>query len=493
MSKKALCLLFVLLGIMAAGSQKTYAASLTSLSDTISTSRPSASAPLSSDQSAGVGQVSIVDNNAVFLQSDSVTAWADPAGGGETTNTGLLVASMSAANTPSAGQRTVYFTNTIGNTHHKGDAFVAPITAMHTVSFKPVTTVPVGGKIIISFPTLASTDTNAASPSAQAFQLNGLSTSNIQANFSSGSSTCTFAVSGTSAGQTPAITCTVGTAGITGGVTVTILIGCSAHSGAACTTQVPTLINPMKSPGNALSGQGAATTQNDNWKISVQTQDTPGAGGTVLDSGTAVVGTIESVQVQANIDPTLTFQITGTSNGTTINNAYVSGCPNSSSDVTNSGLATNATFVNLGTVSTNLNVAAQKMTVSTNASSGYALTATASGHLTNSPGTHSITDNTTPAAITAGTEFFGIHPCGTDVANASTVWNNGGNGTQTSLTSGTGFVGWPTPTTSLVLASRTGVANQIATAVEYAITASAVTPAGLYTAIITYVATPTFN
>ena len=479
MYRKALLSLLLCVGFFILTTHTTFAASLNNISDTITTSRPSAAAPLATDQAAAAGAVPITDNNAMYLQGDSAIIWADT---GETTNTGILVASMSAANTPTTGQRTIYLSNTIANLHHKGDPFVVPITAMHTISFQPVTTIPASGKIIISFPTLAASDTNAASPSAQAFQFNGLSTSNIKANNAS----CTFVVSGTSAGQTPTITCTVG-AQITSGTTVTILIGCSANSGVSCTTQVPTLINPMRKTGDTQAGQGAAMTTADNWKVTVSTQDNTGA---ALDSSSAVVGTIESVQVQATVDPTLTFQITGINDATAINSTLVTGCPSTSPDTTDSGYSPTATFVNLGTVGTGINISAQKITVSTNGQGGYSLTATSSGKLTNSQGSYNINSTTTPGALTGGTELFGIHPCGSDVSQ--TTWDLDTSGPY-SVTSGKGYVAWPTAATALTLASHTGTANAIATAVEYAITASNVTPAGLYTSIITYVATPTFN
>lgn len=480
MYRKLLLFLMVMAGIFLLKPSQSFAASLNSLSDTVSTSRPSAASPLGADQAAGAGQVDIIDNNAVFLQGDSATAYADPAW--EIRDNSLLVASMSATAIPSAGHRTVYLTNTVTDSHHKGDAFVVPITAIHTVAFKPVATIPVGGKIVISFPSLASVDNNPASASAQAFQFNNLQTANIQVNFSAGTSTCTLAITGTSASGSPTITCTVATAQVTGGssVTVTFLIGCSAHSGASCTTQVPTLVNPMKAATNSLSGQGAATTQADNWKIGVLTQD---ASSVTLDSGTAVVGTIESVQVQANIDPTLTFQIAGIANAVNVSSGHGTGCPSQS---TNTGIGSNATFVNLGTVGTNINIAAQDLTVSTNGQGGYSLTATASGQLNDAQNNYNITSSTTPGFVTAGTELFGVHPCGTDV-------NTGTWGTGTIGGGANAKVAWPTTTTAITLASRASTANAIVTTAMYAITASATTPAGLYTAVITYVATPTFN
>ncbi len=484
MKRNAFICSLILFGALLFCTKQSFAASLNGLADTISTSRPSAATPLGADAAASAGQATIFDNNAVFLEGDSATAYADPVGGETgTADTGLIVASMSAAATPSSGKRIVYFTNTTTHVRHQGDALVVPITAVHTISFKPVAVIPVSGKIVITFPAMTANDTNPASPSASAFQLGGFTaTTNIKANFSSGTSTCNFAITGTGASGTPTITCTIATASVASGVTVTILIGCSSGAAATCaaSNQVPTAINPMKLANNSQSGQGAATTQADTPKIKVQTQDNNSV---TLDSGTAAVGVIESVQVEANIDPTLTFQITGIADATNVNSGHGSGCPSQS---TNTGIGANATFVNLGTVSTGISIAAQDLTVSTNGQGGYSLTATSSGHLNDAQNNYNITDSTTPGFMTAGTELFGIHPCGTDVSTGT--WGSGtiGGGANAK-------VAWPTPTTSVTLASRTSTANAIVTTVMYAITASATTPAGLYTSIITYVATPTFN
>src|SRR6185503_8554794 len=110
------------------------------------------------------------------------------------------------------------------------------------------------------------------------------------------------------------ITCTTSGGAISGGTTITVLVGCSAQSGGSCTTQLPTLINPTK---------GAAAGTADIWKIGVETQD----GSSVrLDNSTLAIGTIESVTVRATIDPSLTFTIAGINSGIAVNNGNTSGC-----------------------------------------------------------------------------------------------------------------------------------------------------------------------
>lgn len=462
--KLVLTLIILLLGFFSATSVN--AASLSNVSDTITTSRPSASAPLVGNQAAGAGQVTINDNGSIFLASDSAVLWPDT---GETLNT-VNVASMSAANTPSANQRIVYFTNTAANTHHAGDPITTAITAKHTVVFTTISTIPVGGKILITFPGSGS---NSASPSATTFAFNNLQTGNVSASFSSGTSTCTFTVSA------PSITCTVATAQVNGAVTVTITIG----------STTPALINPTKT---------AAAGTADTWKISIKTQDTSLVD---LDTGSAKIGTIDAVQVQGTVEPTLTFSIAGIANGTTIstNNSACTG----NTDVTNSGLATSATFVNLGVLANGvINIAAQDLTVSTNGSSGYSITATSSGRFINpasgfwisdANGGNGLTANDTPAPAVfpaSGNPAFGIHPCGTRVSTgtwaASTTsfsagnkysnpWNSGTNAFYATITSYTG-----------------GAVSNEKTTVEYASTVSGTTPPGIYSNYFTYVATATF-
>ncbi|MCL5435287.1 MAG: hypothetical protein M1405_02775 [Patescibacteria group bacterium] len=460
--------------------QKARAASLTSVSDTITTSRPSASAPLTSNQAASAGQVTINDNGSIFLASDSAVLWPDT---GETLNT-VNVASMSAANTPSSNQRIVYFTNTAANTHHAGDPITTAITTTHKIQFTTISTVPASGKIVLTFPGTAVTT---ASPSATTFSFNGLTTANSASNISyklDGTRTCTFAIA--TSGQTPTITCTVDAGGsVVGGTVITFLIGCadSSSNETSCTTNSPRLINPTKS---------AAAGTADNWKISIQTQDNNSV---TLDSAKATIGTIESVQVQATVDPTLTFTIAPVSGA--INTGNTTGCTNTES--VNSGIASTATTINLGILNTStINISAQLITISTNASGGYTLTATSSGHLVNPATGIWIPDSTTPTAMTINVPWFGIHPCG---LNVTSIWYTTTRNDATGGGTGAKY-GWPTQSTAVTLASAstgpigntaaTGGVGAGLTSVEYAGAVDVTIPAGTYYSVVTYVATATF-
>lgn len=451
---------------------KSDAATLSSVSDTITTSRPSASAPLSADAAVGTGNLSITANGSTFLASDSATLWGGP-GARETINVA----------TTSADKATIFLSNNLAGRHIQGTAVTSVVTAMHKVQFTTISSIPVGGTIELTFPTSVAADTEQASPSANTFMFNGLTTSNMQVNFSSGTSTCTLAISGTSAGSAPKIVCTVATAAVNGAVTVTFLIGCSANSGASCTTQVPTLINPTK---NAATAPGTA----DTWGLSIATFNT--SGGTQLDSAKTKVGTQESVMVVAHVEPTFTFVIAGVADATSINTSSYCGTSHAA-DTSNTGFPTTPTDVNLGTL-TNLaiNRAHQTMTITSNSAFGYSITATSSGHLLNPANGYFVrdaqgdpTDNGTPAPTTvaAGTAAFGIHACDTAGNVATGTWAQ----------SPAKFAN-PSASYYYTLSSSSSMpaASGDQITVEYAATVDGRTPPGDYRTVMTYVASPIF-
>lgn len=385
---------------------------------------------------------------------------------------------------PFSPYRIVYFTSSISTSHHAGDPLVVPQTALQTIAFTTQTPVPDSGSIVLTFPSLAIGDANTpASPSASTFQMNGLSPPDILV-FSNGTnitSHVTATVTNPSGGgSSPSITLSLDSSTAIAGTTpVVIYLGCTAGTSSSCTTQQPTIINPTKT---------AAAGTADTWTLQITTQD---ASGLTLDSAKAKIGTIESVQVQANVDPTLTFTISGITNGNAINTGNTTGCTNT--EAANTGISSTATTVNLGTLSSAaININAQLLTVVTNGINGYSLTATSSGHLINPATGFWIPDNgTSPGTFTAGTPQFGIHPCGSDVSNATWAVGTTGGGTGAKY-------GWPTQTSMVTLASdATGpilgtTATHGITSVEYAGTIDTSVPAGIYTSIITYVVTPTF-
>jgi len=461
----AVFIIFVLFGSFF--THEAQAASLGNLKDTITTSRPSAASPLTANATSGVGQLSIANNGSRYLASDSAKIIQ---GTGTISNNNLIVSSQSAALT------SVYLGNiTTAFAGAGSDVLIVPITARHTITFNTTTTIPASGTIVVTFP---GSGINAASPSASTFAFNNLVTGNVTA-----TGTGVVCSAGTLVVAAPSITCTTSTL-VAAGTAVTITIG----------STTPALINPTKTAAEGVS---------DPWTIAVRTTD---ASLNTLDNGSTRIATIESVQVQATVEPTLTFIITGVTNGTNINTISAS-C---GSIPTNAGLATTPTAVNLGVLSNGyVSAAAQQLSVSTNAATGYVITATSSGQFKNpatgfvifdANGGTGLTNNDTPvpAVIAAGTPAFGIHACGarsgalsgSSGITAGDIWINAG-----VLATARFSNPWNTGTNAFyaTIASYTGgPVNSDLTAILYGATISGTTPAGIYQTTLTYVATGTF-
>lgn len=446
---------------------KAQAASLNSPKDTISTSRPSAYAALASGSTAPQTSAFIIDNLSRFIASDSAKLL------GGTLET-MTVASMSAANVPSAGQRTVYFTGVTANNHDIGSSMAVPVTAKHTVSFKTIGSIPASGKIRLTFP--AGDATNQAFPSPNGFSFNNLAgqTGPTSPNISVTGMGAAGCSSWNVTASTGIVDCNV-SAGVTGSANITINIG----------STTPILINPSKT---ATAGTA------DTWTITIKTLD---ASSIEIDSSKIRVGTVDSVEVYATVDPTFTFTIAGRTNNQAVNTGNT-GCTNA--ETINTGFDSSATEVNLGLLgSSTMNISAQLITVTTNGSGGYSLTATSSGRLidpdigywiADAQGTPTANDTPVPVVLTAGTVAFGIHPCGVDVTSGT--WGTGGTGSG----AGAKYAN-PSPSYYYTLAQDTsgpvfGSGDNGKTTVEYAATISNAVPAGLYRTVLTYVATPTF-
>lgn len=457
---------------------KAYAASLASTSATLTTSRPSASAPITANIAANATQVNVTDSftsPTIWLASDSATFRPD-------TSETLRTVTIASASASSGGARTIYFVAGPTSTFHAGDALTVPITSLHTIRFTTVNPIPASGKIVINYPALTGNDATAqASPSASTFQFNALASANITA---TGVTCSTYTISA------PNITCNVNASGVAANTLVTLNIGCSAANGAgSCTTGVPTLINPTKS--NTTAGSA------DTWTVNVSTQDSSGNG---VDTSRIRIATVEAVQVQATVDPTLTVTIAGLANGANFQSSSTA-C---ASETSNAGLDATASFVNLGILASGtINKSGQTITVSTNAANGYTITATSSGRfinpatgvwLTDANGGNGLTNYDTPLPAvfpSSGNAAFGISPCGSRVnptiwgttaafafgsgAKASNPWNTGVNSYYSTIASYTG-----------------GPVSADVTVIRYAATISGVTPAGIYGNYFTYVVTPSF-
>ncbi len=488
---------------------KAYAANLLNSSNTITTSRPSASSPFFVNAATGDTLASIYNNGSFYLASDSAKTIKSFTG--SYTDVGTIVASQSAALT------TVYFGETLGVAAFKdADVLVVPISARHKIQFTIPTTIPNTGDIIITFPSLATGDANnEASPSASTFQFNNMDANDgtlikiLDDNTDITANTTISATNPSGVGDGPDINITIDTGTIAAGSLVEIFIGCTTVAAGDCTVSTPTLINPTKS---AVAGTA------DVWKINVQTRDDSDIN---LDNATIAIGTIDSVAVRATVDPTLSFTIVGLANGDQVNLGNTDGCLQA--ETTNTGIPATATEVNLGLLldppGTDVkirSIAAQRINISTNGAGGYALTATSSGTLINPSTGFFLESSTTPTAFPAATDWFGIHACGLDTYGggiSTTFWNTTATNTECgTCVTGSGSCpdaagpgtnickyGWPTQASALTLASDTTgpIGNTVALgngiiSVAYAGTVDALIPPGEYRTVITYVATPTF-
>ncbi len=458
------------------------AADLINTRDTLSTSRPSAASPFTSNAASNDRTITILNNGSFYLASDSAQIIRH--------STGTILATDIPISSQSAGLSTIYLGDDIGtNTTSGDDILLVPITSTHTIRFTTASEIPAGGDILLTFPGAAN---NSASPSATTFAFNGLnSTGGLPGGISSHNISCntnSFVFS-------PQIMCET-TGSVPAGTTITILIGCTAQSGGNCTTQSPTLINPTKT---------TTTGTADIWKIFIQTRD---ATDIELDSATVAIGTIDSVTVRASIDPSLTFAITGIGNGSAVNLGNTTGCLQT--EITNSGLNSTATEINLGLLADTPsgidvrvgNIAAQRINISTNAANGYTLSATSSGQLINPTTGFFLASSTTPTAFPSNSsDWFGIHPCGLDVTTAT--WNSTASTSCNTYISGSTdpicLYAWPTQSAPLTLASDAvgPIGNSLVTgngviSVAYAASTDAGVPPGSYSTVITYTATPVF-
>lgn len=482
--KKVLVVSVLLVIAAFVGVKSTYADSLASASAMVTTSRPSASSPLAKDALITDGAIQVADNGSRFLASDSAkiirtstSAWIDQ---------NIIIASQS-------GDLTIInLASTMASNAQKGvDVLINPITAMHTITFTVKGTIPVGGSIVLTYPGAI----NTASPSATVFSFNGLTSSNVKM-YNSGGVTC-----GAITISAPTITCSNISAKIDAIVnpTVTFYLGCVTMGPAgACATQAPTLINPTK-----RSVAGTA----DTWRVYVNTYNSPAFGSVPIDDTKLLIGTIESVTVRATVDPTLTFIIAGIPNGTLLSTLNV-GC--GQADTTNAGIDSTETEVNLGVIGANPNtndtvmpnIAAQSLTVTTNAPNGYSIVATSSGHLVNPSTGYYFHDENIPRAFPNNqSNYFGLHACGLD--SDATFWTSSGNDACNTYRQGSTnpvcYYAWPTQTTPVLISNRSlgPVGNTLTpgsgqTIVSYAAAQDPSLIPGQYRTVVTYMATPSF-
>lgn len=219
------------------------------------------------------------------------------------------------------------------------------------------------------------------------------------------------------------------------------------------------------------------------------TTKTVGAVATI-ETANVMIAIIDNIDVSATVPSTLTFTVAGLASGIAVNKATTT--------VTSSSTALAFGNLQAGTSS----IMGQELAVTTNASAGFTVTVQQNQKLTSSGGSTISTFKDDTAATEAWASpsatldqpatygHFGL---------TSNDWSmTGGVDTfKASTTEGTAFYAGLNNTDPMPVMYSSGVANGIApaigkTQVAYRLQISALQPAGDYSNILTYVATPTY-
>lgn len=221
-----------------------------------------------------------------------------------------------------------------------------------------------------------------------------------------------------------------------------------------------------------LTGITNSSTVDTNFFLQFKTYSQDDCSTGLRDSVTVAFINTSGQSVSLSVDPSLSFTVAGKASGSSCNGA-----------TTNA--TTTATTVPFGTITTTTNgIAAQDLTVSTNASGGYTTYTRYTGAPSN--GTDTINDhsgsNATPSSFSAaGTEAFGY------TTNDATL----GTGTADRFTNPANQ--WAAfTTTNAEIAFDSGAVSSQVTCVGYQVGISGATPAGAYTTTVIHTTTPTY-
>ncbi len=213
----------------------------------------------------------------------------------------------------------------------------------------------------------------------------------------------------------------------------------------------------------------------------------------IADSGDTRVAIISSVTMTASVDSNLTFAITGVASSSIVNG-----------DTTSTSTTPSVTAIGFGTLSVGTSsIAAQDISVATNAANGFSVTVTQSQDLTASNGAtiNAFRDgNAAPAGVLAAPAAWGAAPLGT-IGNANSYGHMGITSEDATLPAddfGSAFYGGLTSTSTRTVLYHTGPADGTTadigrTRVGYRVQITSLQEAGSdYTNQIRYVCTPIF-
>lgn len=233
-------------------------------------------------------------------------------------------------------------------------------------------------------------------------------------------------------------------------------------------THASNVTAPSGAVGIAWTGVHNPTADNTTFYLRVTTYS-DAAYSSALDSGTVAVSTAEQITVNATVDETLTF-CTGTSG------------------ITNSSCAgATGNTVSLGTITPSTTGAStSQIGVSTNSSSGYAITVAGS---TLTSGANNIDALAAQTGSVQGGEQFGINLRDNATPNIGT--DVSGSGTATATASYNTADQFRFVTGDTIASKGSSDAHRLFT-VSYIANVAGNTPAGSYTTNLTFVATATF-
>ncbi len=402
-------------GIVFLFPKKLDSANLTSVSDTLSNNRLSFRGELDAGVAAGSGVIVLETTPAEMLTENTSTGSAALMG-----NESVKVGNNApiAIKTIDTASRIVLASGLI-NAASTSDPVVATVSAVHTVTFTPVSTVP-NGAFRVLLP-VGSTGGNDGLPDKDGFDFNSIDNADVSclgggSGYTWSASYDTASASAITVGATiyHSFECRyTGNGG--SGTAITMYIGAPA--------QTDNLINPSPSVATGRTpGPGGAETYTFRVKHTYGTAQSYSD----IDESLGTIGVVEAVRVTATVAPTLTFQISGRS-GTSCNQSA-------------SATSTYNT-VPFGTLTATAltNNMAQQLVVSTNAAAGYVVTASESAALTafNVTGTPTIIDTTCGGSCTTTTAAdwnstsqtgfgYSLQDVAGDCVSSSLEWNNGG-------------------------------------------------------------------
>ena len=266
---------------------------------------------------------------------------------------------------------------------------------------------------------------------------------------------------------------------------------CTGTGNSACTVTL-TVTTPSAQTGGAtvivpvVSGITNPTTVNTTYFVRITTKDGSAATIDGPDSAAFAILDTTSIAVSASVDPTLTFTVASVASSGLVNGA------------TTTVSSTNTTIPFSTLTSGNPAISAQDLTVTTNASSGYTITASNAATTSGAPLQSAAGDNIDTFSGTNASPTTWSAPAGTS-ANVNTGYfgytTNDATlctGTASRFTSSGGNKWAGTTTTGQEVAcSTTGVSSEV-TRIGYQAEINDLQPAGSYTGTVILIATPTY-